>query len=117
MSVGKTKYLPTKGIMTPKKIIKVTVVLVGVVVAIALMYARVGAMDSFTCDGAPHQVNYGDTLWKIAEAKCDGNIQVVVDNLVDTYGTIIQPNQDIWLPLGDECLLENRDGQVYDVCG
>ena len=72
---------------------------------------------NFTCDPEPHSVQYGDTLWAIAEAKCEGNIQYVTDNLVDVYGTNIQLGQSIWLPTSDECLLEQRGGEVYDECG
>lgn len=73
--------------------------------------------ENFACDAEPHSVQYGDTLWAIAESKCEGNIQHVTDNLVSVYGTNIQLGQSIWLPTTDECLLEQRDGQVYDVCG
>ena len=65
----------------------------------------------------PHSVQYGDTLWAIAEAKCEGNIQAVTDNLVDTYGTNIQLGDTIWLPTDEDCLLENRGGEIYDGCG
>jgi len=102
--------------MTSRNILKATAISVLSVLSVALVIARVQEMDNFTCDGAPHRVNYGDTLWAIAEMKCDGNIQVAVDNLVEVYGTTIQPNQDIWLPTSQDCLLENRDGDVYDSC-
>ena len=71
----------------------------------------------FVCEPDPHAVQYGDTLWAIAEAKCDGNIQAVTDNLVDVYGTNIQLGDTIWLPTNQNCLLENRGGEVYDECG
>lgn len=38
--------------------------------------------DNFTCETTPHQVFSGDTLWRIAETKCDGNIQHATDKLV-----------------------------------
>lgn len=102
--------------MTLSNIIKATAIGVLVVLSVALVFARVQAMDNFTCEPNPHIVSYGDTLWAIAEAKCDGNIQVAVNNLVEVYGVIIQPNQSIWLPIHQDCLLENRDGDVYDSC-
>ena len=71
----------------------------------------------FTCQPDPHSVQYGDTLWAIAEAKCKGNIQAVTDNLVDTYGTNIQLGDTIWLPTDENCLLEKRGGEIYDRCG
>lgn len=71
----------------------------------------------FTCEADPHTVQYGDTLWAIADSKCEGNIQAVTDNLVDTYGTNIQVGWQVWLPTSDDCLLEMRgDGQVWDTC-
>jgi len=88
--------------------------------AIAIGAALVGFAsknaDRFTCEPDPHTVEYGDTLWAIAEAKCDGNIQSVTQNLVDTYGANIQLGDTIWLPINQDCLLENRDGQIWDKC-
>lgn len=94
---------------------------VGWVLAVVAGAVFIGAAShnagKFTCEPNPHSVQYGDTLWAIAEAKCDGNIQAVTDNLVDTYGTNIQLGDTIWLPTNQDCLLENRDGQIYDRCG
>ena len=73
--------------------------------------------SKFSCQSEPHKVERGDTLWAIAEAKCEGNIQVVADNLTTTYGVIIQAGDIIWLPTSNKCLLENRDGDIYDECG
>jgi len=89
------------------------------VVAIGALFIGFAAKnaDRFTCEPDPHTVEYGDTLWAIAEAKCDGNIQSVTQNLVDTYGTNIQLGDTIWLPTNQNCLLENRGGEVYDECG
>lgn len=39
-----------------------------------------------------------NTLWDIAVNHCEGNIQVVVDILVERYGNDIQPGQLISLP-------------------
>lgn len=94
---------------------------VGWVLALVAGVALIGAASHnasrFTCEPDAHKVEYGDTLWAIAEAKCDGNIQAVTDNLVDTYGTNIQLGDTIWLPLHQDCLLENRGGEIYDECG
>jgi LysM domain len=73
--------------------------------------------QAFSCDPEPHSVEYGDTLWAIAEAKCEGNLETVTDNLVAVYGSNIQVGWTIWLPTDQDCLLENRDGQIYDECG
>jgi hypothetical protein len=73
--------------------------------------------NNFTCDPSAHRVEYGDTLWGIAEAKCEGDIQRVTDNLVDVYGTNIQLAQYIYLPVSENCLITlSEDGQVYDSC-
>lgn len=94
---------------------------VGWVLAVVAGVAIIGAASHnasrFTCNTDPHVVQYGDTLWAIAEAKCDGNIQAVTDNLVDTYGSTIQLSEIIWLPENQDCLLVNRGGEVYDECG
>lgn len=83
--------------------------------AILIGFASKNA-DRFTCEPDPHTVEYGDTLWAIAVVKCDGNIQSVTQNLVDTYGANIQLGDTIWLPINQDCLLENRDGQIWDTC-
>lgn len=95
-----------------------TLLLVALVGALTLSVAY-GAKraDAFTCDGEAISVVSGDTLWALAEAKCDGNIQVVTDNLVKTYGATIQAGDIIWLPTSNDCRLENRGGEVYDECG
>jgi hypothetical protein len=73
--------------------------------------------EKFTCDLEPHTVTYGDTLWSIAEDKCDGNIQVVTDNLADVYGTTIHSGQNIYLPENQDCLLTlTDDGEVFESC-
>jgi hypothetical protein len=86
---------------------------VGLVGVIGLASANA---DRFTCDPEPHTVQYGDTLWAIAQAKCDGNIQAVTDNLVNTYGTTIQAGWQIWLPTSNDCRLELRNGEVWESC-
>jgi len=83
----------------------------------ALFAFMAGRAQAFTCDAEPHTVEYGDTLWAIAEAKCDGNLQVVTDNLVEVYGSTIQVGWKIWLPTNQNCLLEERGGDIYDECG
>lgn len=72
--------------------------------------------NNFTCDPTVHHVDYGDTLWGIAEEKCEGDIQRVTDHLVDVYGANIQLAQNIYLPVSENCLLEVIDGEVYDSC-
>ena len=101
--------------MKPRNFLVAMVILVPIVAVLSVV--RFQTLDDFSCETEPHTVVDGDTLWAIAENKCEGNIQVVVDNLVDVYGTTIHAGQTIWLPLDSKCLLDNRGGQVYDVCG
>lgn len=90
----------------------------GAIVAVVAMIALTSNRHAdFTCNPEPYLVQYGDTLWAIAESKCKGNIQHATDNLVSVYGTSIQLGQSIWLPESDECLLVQRGGEVYDECG
>ena len=73
--------------------------------------------NNFNCELAPHTVQQGDTLWAIAESKCEGDIQRVTDNLVNTYGTNIQVGQNIYLPEHENCELRLTDGgQVMEEC-
>ena len=73
--------------------------------------------NNFTCDLDAHQVEYGDTLWGIAESKCEGDIQRVTDQLVDVYGTNIQAGQFIYLPENEHCHLRlNTEGSVFEDC-
>ena len=87
---------------------------VGTVVAYTVGEAT---SNNFTCELDPHHVVYGDTLWGIAEKKCEGDIQRVTDNLVDVYGTTIQAGQNIYLPENESCLLTITDGgEVFESC-
>lgn len=73
--------------------------------------------NNFNCELAPHTVQQGDTLWAIAESKCEGDIQRVTDNLVNTYGTNIQIGQNIYLPENENCELQlTEEGQVMEEC-
>jgi len=55
-------------------------------------------MDSYVCNTRQHTVNYGETLWEIAQSNCSGNIESAVNDLVETYGSTIQNGQVIDLP-------------------
>jgi len=73
--------------------------------------------DNFNCELTPHTVQQGDTLWGIAENKCEGDIRRVTDNLVNTYGANIQIGQNIYLPEHENCELQlTDDGQVMEEC-
>ena len=73
--------------------------------------------NNFNCELAPHTVQQGDTLWGIAESKCEGDIQRVTDALVKVYGVNIQIGQNIYLPEHENCELRLTDGgQVMEEC-
>lgn len=73
--------------------------------------------ERFTCETTPHKVSAYDTLWSIAEQKCDGNIQVVTDKLVAVYGTVIQAGDNIYLPTNQDCSLKMaNNGNIYEEC-
>lgn len=72
--------------------------------------------NSFTCETTPHLVKTGDTLWGIAEAKCEGNIESVMTDVVRYYGKVINEGDVVYLPTNQDCLLSFNDGQVYEDC-
>jgi len=91
----------------------VTIGLVFVAMTLSIGYAskRAGA---FTCEPVEHTVQYGDTLWRIAETYCDGSIQHATDKLVNAYGTLIQSGDRIFLPTNQDCeIIVIQKGQVY----
>lgn len=98
--------------------IRNTFILICVIIgAVAGLIIGEETSNNFTCDPSVHHVEYGDTLWGIAEEKCEGDIQRVTDNLVEVYGTNIQLSQNIYLPVSENCPIALSDnGQVYDSC-
>ena len=73
-----------------------------IVIAITSLLALVGLAgltgdSDYSCNDTTVIVTYGDTLWSIAEAHCTGNLQVAVDDLVDTYSTSLQVGDVITL--------------------
>lgn len=97
---------------------KDTLLLIGVVVScvIAVVIGE-ETSNNFTCETTPHQVFSGDTLWRIAETKCEGDIQRVTDTLVRVYGVNIQIGQNIYLPANENCEIRLTDGgQVMEEC-
>lgn len=95
-------------------------IIISAVGAVALFGAiAIGSKNGerFTCETTPHKVVAYDTLWSIAETKCDGNIQVVTDKLVAVYGTTIQTGDNIYLPSNQDCSLTlTNDGNIYEEC-
>jgi hypothetical protein len=50
------------------------------------------------CDHALHVVAPGETIWSIAHAHCTSGIITAIDQLVDQYGSSIEPGDRIQLP-------------------
>lgn len=98
--------------------LRFTLLLIGLVIAVTLSIGYGGKQaEAFTCDPTEHIVQYGDTLWAIAEKYCDGNIQHATDKLVRVYGTNIQLGERIYLPINQNCdLVVTNKGQVYENC-
>lgn len=98
--------------------IRSTLILVALVVAVTVAFAYGSKRsESFACLPTEHTVQYGDTLWGIAETYCDGNIQVASDKLVTAYGTTIQLGERIFLPSNQDCeLIVTQEGHVYENC-
>jgi len=98
--------------------VKNTLLLVGIVVGLVVaVIVGEETSNNFTCENTPHRVFSGDTLWRIAETKCDGNIQHATDKLVNAYGTTIQVGWTIYLPENENCeIVVTNAGQVYENC-
>ena len=61
------------------------------------MYQELTA-PAYECEQTPVIVEQGNTLWSIAEKRCEGDLLQVRYELVQSYGTEIQPGQVIQLP-------------------
>jgi hypothetical protein len=73
--------------------------------------------NNFNCELSPHTVVHGDTLWAIAENKCEGDIRRVTDILVTVYGADIRIGNNIYLPENENCELTLTDGgEVMEEC-
>lgn len=86
----------------PKRVYVVRRIL-ALVMAVFLVAAAYGMYQELTtpayeCPEAPVVVEKGDTLWRIAEKRCTGDMLEITDELVRSYGTEIQPGQVIQLP-------------------
>ena len=86
----------------PKRVYVVRRILV-LVLAVFLIAAIYGMYQELTspayeCQQAPVVVMQGDDLYGIAEKRCTGDLLEVRHELVQSYGTVIQPGQVIQLP-------------------
>lgn len=50
------------------------------------------------CDGALHLVVSGETIWSIARQHCHDGVMTAIHQLVDEYGTYIEPGDRLQLP-------------------
>lgn len=73
-----------------------------VIIALALIATHIANQPDYKCSQATIIVRDGDTLWRIAERECSGEITKVTDYLVDKYGTTIYAGQAIQLPIDGE---------------
>ena len=79
-----------------KKTIQFLVILI---LSVALGLATISTTrESFSCDNSGHLVVEGDTLWRIAEQKCSGNIQKATDTAMKTYGTDLVIGTTVFMP-------------------
>lgn len=51
-------------------------------------YGRLNAEPSFVCDTTPVIASEGDTVWAIAEAKCEGDIRQATDEAFRIVGSL-----------------------------
>jgi hypothetical protein len=71
-----------------------------VFVGLSVFFMRIGDSAEIECSKATHIVSQGETMWRIAEEHCTGNVQRVVDELIELNGgtTRVYPTQLIVLP-------------------
>lgn len=77
---------------------KIIIIIVAFFVTSFGLSKVIEAQEQYDCPDIFVTVQAGDTMWKIAEPNCTGNIQVAVFHLVQKYGTLIHQGQQIQLP-------------------
>lgn len=77
---------------------KKVLIVVAVLATLFGLHKLTESQERYDCNGAVITVGAGNTLWGIASANCKGNIQAVVDHLVNEYGSTVEPGQKIQLP-------------------
>ena len=82
-------------------------VLITAVVAFGVLllwaFARTNeAHAQFTCSGGTHTAQAFDTIWQIASANCEGNLENAVYHMVEMNGgrATIQIGQAVAIPTG-----------------
>lgn len=65
-----------------------------------LVEARLDQIESFDCKGPRTVVaTHGDTVWRIAETNCTGNVRTAVDEIIRLNGgSGLQVGQIVRLP-------------------
>ena len=62
-------------------------------------YFFAGAMQpDYQCEQVAHVAQEGDSLWRIAERFCTGEIDSAVDAMAAVHGTSIRIGQQVTLP-------------------
>lgn len=77
---------------------KIILAIAAFIAALFGLSKAIEAQERFTCNQVTVTVQANDTLWKIAERNCTGSVQIAVHYLVEEYGTLIHPGQQIQLP-------------------
>lgn len=54
----------------------------------------------YTCPSQAIIVSQGDTITSLVHALCEGNTRRAIDDTYETYGSVIMPSQQIYLPSG-----------------
>lgn len=75
---------------------RVMAVLVAVGLGIGI-YSFTGE-SGYTCPSQGIIVSQGDTITSLVHALCEGNTRRAIDDTYETYGSVIMPSQQIYLP-------------------
>ena len=73
---------------------------IATVIVMILVLARSNERAArFECDKTSHVAKSGDTMWKIAGAYCDGNVENVVYQMIELNGgSSLQIGQKVVIP-------------------
>jgi len=85
-----------------KRLAKIGAGVLAVVLAVWIFAMVNDEHAQFTCDGTPHVATHGDTIWNIAIAQCEGNLENAVYHIRELNGgSMIQVGQKVLVPTGD----------------
>jgi len=87
------------------KAIGTTLAVIGVVGVGLWAYGRLNAEPSFVCDTTPVVASEGDTVWAIAETKCEGDIRQATDEAFRIVGSL-SVGELVVMPEREGCRLE-----------